>query len=691
MPGSDRRNKIPAYTDKPTTIRTMVVPEKPMLATFESMFESTPLILGRASDYWESGRVNDIREITPQLFHARIAGNDSDFYDVDIRLNHSGDGTSDDPIRVQSAACTCPYQQTMYCKHIGAMLYALRRQLLKLDSTDPADKGGNKTSVTLPHTVLEPIQQYLKTRMEHGDGHLLFMWSDHLQETARSFIVAPNTEQPLPSLTEAQDMIFESIHRYHDRILHLPTSPENDFDYREFIETIQMIVNNALQSTDYAEACARLRLCVHAVCTFITGTEDDPSLLFELLDGLTIRIRCYMENVAAYADSPTAGKALTLVMQAAHDKDLQYCDPLNGMLLVSSALAYARYADKRMWAYDAIEDELARNLKESDATDGANHDDGMADADEVHANITRMFTQMIAYDLYTLSHDEPARQRLFADGQDSQPLRMMHAAKLIHENHFQSALMATQRFLDTSNDWKGMDSDASHNGLLPDLLPHGWHTIMECCAEGLNDANLLADMYRYYIVSCNDKSDAHYVSVLRNLLQIYVGLSHDEWHEVAQGLAKDCARDITDRIKYQPEMVIMDDMHRRSNWRNPAYEKLIVDEHLSDAALIYCNTIDYPPLSLLRTIAIAHPESAKEIILDAMPIGTMGPSVFKSPRAFGTGNKLDARRSTYRQIAKQLRRFASVFGDEEMRALAHDIVARYPNRTVLREELAFAL
>ena len=52
---------------------------------------------------------------------------------------------------------------------------------------------------------------------------------------------------------------------------------------------------------------------------------------------------------------------------------------------------------------------------------------------------------------------------------------------------------------------------------------------------------------------------------------------------------------------------------------------------------------------------------------------------------------MTARRSTYQQIAKQLRRFAAVFGDDETRVLAHEIVERYPNRTALREELAFVL
>ena len=74
-----------------------------------------------------------------------------------------------------------------------------------------------------------------------------------------------------------------------------------------------------------------------------------------------------------------------------------------------------------------------------------------------------------------------------------------------------------------------------------------------------------------------------------------------------------------------------------------------------------------------------------------MPYGNMGPPVFRFTAERGTNNTLTARRNTYQQIAKQLRRFAAVFGDEETRVLAHEIVERYPNRNALREELAFAL
>lgn len=181
------------------------------------------------------------------------------------------------------------------------------------------------------------------------------------------------------------------------------------------------------------------------------------------------------------------------------------------------------------------------------------------------------------------------------------------------------------------------------------------------------------------------------MSELRNLLRVYRGLSVNEWHEVAIGLARDCARNIIDRIKYQPEMTTKGGAQRHSSWRNPAYEKLIVDEQLSDAALTYCVMVDSPPLPLLRTIAIEHPESARSIILDAMPYGTMGPPVFRFTVERGVNNTLRARRTTYRQIAKQLRRFAAVFGDKETRVLAHEIVGCYPNRAAQCEELAFAL
>ena len=50
------------------------------------------------------------------------------------------------------------------------------------------------------------------------------------------------------------------------------------------------------------------------------------------------------------------------IAQAENDKDMRQWEPLNSMLLISSTLAFARYDDKRMWAYDVIENAMTRNL-----------------------------------------------------------------------------------------------------------------------------------------------------------------------------------------------------------------------------------------------------------------------------------------------------------------------------------------
>ena len=137
------------------------------------------------------------------------------------------------------------------------------------------------------------------------------------------------------------------------------------YDYTGCIKTVQTIADNALQSSDYASACENLRLCIHETNALLLSSEndDDSEPLLTLIDDLAMRVRCYMENVAEFADSPTAGKALNTIAQAANDKNMRQCEPLNSMLLISSALAFAQYDDKRMWAYDVIENAIKRNLE----------------------------------------------------------------------------------------------------------------------------------------------------------------------------------------------------------------------------------------------------------------------------------------------------------------------------------------
>ena len=308
-------------------------------------------------------------------------------------------------------------------------------------------------------------------------------------------------------------MLSDTIRRCHERfIIHISKHSDaysKSCDYTEFIKTVQAIAGNALQSSDYASACGNLRLCIHEVHALLLSSENDDGSepLLTIMDDLAMRVRCYMENVAEFADSPTAGKALNTIAQAANDKDMRQYEPLNSMLLISSALAFAQYDDKRMWAYDVIDNAITRNLEysfneESEESDEDDEDEDNEDTSEVDdetdfisdesLHVLQLFTLMNAYDLYVLSDDDAGREQLLSEYSESMALTLMNAANMIHEGHLRSAYMLAQGFLLSSRDMEDVDIDARHNGLLPDLLPHGWHTIMECCAEGLNDVGLLA-------------------------------------------------------------------------------------------------------------------------------------------------------------------------------------------------------
>ena len=163
------------------------------------------------------------------------------------------------------------------------------------------------------------------------------------------------------------------------------------------------------------------------------------------MDDLAMRVRCYMENVAEFADSSTAGKVLNTIAQAANDKEMRQCEPLNSMLLISGALAFAQYDDKRMWAYDVIENEITRNLEysfneESEESDEDDEDEDNEDTSEVDdetdfisdesLHVLQLFTLMSAYDLYALSNDGAGREQLLKDYPESMALTLM--LSLIH-------------------------------------------------------------------------------------------------------------------------------------------------------------------------------------------------------------------------------------------------------------------
>lgn len=693
------------------------------------MFDDAPWILERAFDYWQDGRVESVERIAPSLFHARVAGNETGFYDVDVRVDDSG--------CVMSSACTCPYHATPYCKHVGAVLYELRLRLSddhEPDATDNTDTNDTRRRTHVPSYVLDGVLKRIEQEKRDADGsNILFFWSNRCIEYANHLTREGTSETLIPTREAGRMMLgpMDAYHRRHGIHHHDDAIPfehdgmpyPDDPTLDEALAGFHTVVDNALHSTDWENACLNLAVAAEALAAFTNSVEDERHELSNENDLLSSEIRCYMENVARYADSATASIALGEIAKAAYTPDIQFYDPVNAAMLLASAAAFARHDDKTMWSYDVVDTALERFSERHDA-------DLPHEALLPSRHVLRRYMLMVAYDVRRLAGDDEGCDTLRREHPDHAPLALMRVVTLLDARQYREARDAAETFLATVTDRDQADAYIMRNGLVPGLLPHGWRTILECCAEGMDDAARLTDLYRGYIVAGNDKGDVAYVNRLRRLLRAGDATDMDDststddttdarWHDEARRLARRCARNVAERITSQPEMTTVDDgirTIRRSSWRNPAYEKLIVDERLTDDALTYCVTIAYPPLPLLKTMAIGHPDKARETILETLPqsalseddiaqIARTGEVPAGTPnraanrmddrKARGIGNRravsgarrMSATRGTYRQILKQLRRYAAVFGETEARRIAGLIADRYPNRPALHEEL----
>ncbi|KAB7790654.1 SWIM zinc finger family protein [Bifidobacterium leontopitheci] len=722
----------------------MSLPPKPLLDECETMFDDVPQILERAWNYWDDGRVGDLEQVTASLYHAQVRGSGDAVYDVDVRL--------DDSHHVLSTACTCPYQATPYCKHVGAVLLALRDQLggsadgRRVDGSRRTRREDDDPPVSVPKYVSDAILDRIREQELEGDGDVLFFWSHGLRDHARHM----RRGKPVSTLVgrdEAIDIMLGPIRAYelaHDISAH---SSDEGVDWTDAffndggdagraggndgvgkagrrtagdpgnvenaLAGVRFVADNALCSDDYVAACRNLAMCVEALALFLNAFSgldepadgydddfgggdgydplDDFGMVSDENDLLVGKIRCYMELVAQHADSQTAGKALSMIGKAAYSPVVRFFDPTNCSMLIASALAFADSPDKSMWAYDMIETAMERFAEDHDR-------DLPHQSLFVSREVLRRYTRMVAYDLYRRAGDAAGCERLWRDHADSPALLLMHAVTLMQRRRFREAYDLVDDHLQRSVHADDADQEIVTNGLLYGLLPHGWHSVLEVCAEQMDSVSRLAGVYRHIIVHASDRADKPYVTRLRRLLKI-AGVDADQWRDQAVSLAHRCAGDIAKRINGRRGVDLTEDAGRGA-WRNPAYESLIVSAQLTDDALAYCMMLSYPPLDLLRTMAIGHPDRAEQVIFDAMPAGALDGGTVGGAgggaaggRRHGThgGRTLAASRSTYRQVAKQLRRYGTIFGEERMIEVARGIVSRYPNRKALRDELAFAL
>lgn len=153
------------------------------LNNFES--ELDPVIVERGRDYFLSGAVTDLEEEDAFAWRAIVSG--SDDYEVSVFFEED---------EVIDWNCDCPYEYGPVCKHVSAVLYAIRdyekknARRVKAGKVKPSEMSrqtdGNKVS-DVNHVIdnlsLTEIQDFLKRQMKQDKelrSRFLMLFADRL-------------------------------------------------------------------------------------------------------------------------------------------------------------------------------------------------------------------------------------------------------------------------------------------------------------------------------------------------------------------------------------------------------------------------------------------------------------------------------------------------------------------------------
>lgn len=97
-----------------------------------------PIVLERGEAYWENGHIVALREAKPRVYRAEVEG--AVFYNVEIKLSSRGE--------VVHSFCDCPYDKGPICKHVVAVLLAIRHASPKKKAeSDSEGKSATKKNM----------------------------------------------------------------------------------------------------------------------------------------------------------------------------------------------------------------------------------------------------------------------------------------------------------------------------------------------------------------------------------------------------------------------------------------------------------------------------------------------------------------------------------------------------------------
>lgn len=188
-----------------------------------------------------------------------------------------------------------------------------------------------------------------------------------------------------------------------------------------------------------------------------------------------------------------------------------------------------------------------------------------------------------------------------------------------------------------------------------DELPHTWMTILEAAYEYLHDVAGLRCLYIYYILIAQTDPEAVYVQKLRNI-------SGEHWQEDRD--------EIVSLYEMSPSFA-------SESPTNPAYERLLREEGLSDAAKRYCLIKSTDILVRMLDVVALKPKNA-HLALGQITrmLGDPDAPIYEH----------DDSHSALR-VRHWLRKVETAYDHETARDLAAQIKDMFPGRTTLMKTL----
>lgn len=200
----------------------------------------------------------------------------------------------------------------------------------------------------------------------------------------------------------------------------------------------------------------------------------------------------------------------------------------------------------------------------------------------------------------------------------------------------------------TDYDW---DAAQKHAGYweLTVQLPHGELTMLEACYGRLNDENGIKQLYEYYVAHNDSVADERCIPILKSMVD------KSGWPQSVQNILRN---------------------YHEHDFGGKVLARLMTEERLSDEALTLAGQRPELLRDLLKPISLNHSAEAERLIRKQLPLD----------RDLQQGN-----RNEYRFVAMWIEQYRNVLGLDQAKALAKEIMAKYPRRYALKEEIGRVL